>query len=452
MNIEDQVAQISDPQEFTRLCNSILTELHGDDFQVIDGTRSDEGNDGYIISEKRIIAMYCPMKPERQTDSKYMKKILSDLKKAKSLHESGKYDVENWTFMTPRKLSNTIISKMMSEATNMGINANHKESTFLANGLCRNKHLIHSFPFLHLPLIDIKLDEIAKMIKDTAIGQSPTSEQFNMHTGYTTDFVDKKSYDRVIEVRKKVFNEETKKELKTILYKTNDDEVKLNTILGLLESYFPLRDSLDDILSMCDLGIEITDRTNNLEIRSLILGYRGYILSFHYSNIDMELATQIKVSDFLIDESYIKKELDKLKSLEIEFDHLFDKALKIADENKFYNVMASILMLIGNAAGQRAIHLNHFNSSYAPTEISVCKRSLLSAKGIYNTLQDELGEAYALHNLANNIRNFGETEEALSLVKQVISIAEKHNEIRLIDKANTLYERITTGNVPNYFN
>jgi hypothetical protein len=66
VNLEDQIAQIINPQEFTRLCNAILTAEYGADFQVIDGTRSDEGNDGYLISEKRIIAMYCPIKPERK--------------------------------------------------------------------------------------------------------------------------------------------------------------------------------------------------------------------------------------------------------------------------------------------------------------------------------------------------------------------------------------------------
>ena len=85
MPLEEQIAQITDPHEFTRLCNSILTALHDTDFQIIDGTRGDEGNDGYISSKKRIIAIYCPIKPERRTDADYLKKIRDDIKKAQRL-------------------------------------------------------------------------------------------------------------------------------------------------------------------------------------------------------------------------------------------------------------------------------------------------------------------------------------------------------------------------------
>jgi len=73
-----------------------LTEKYGHQFQIIDSTRSDDGNDGYVISEKRILAMYCPIKPERKTDSDYLKKIRSDIAKAQSLSDSGAYDIENW--------------------------------------------------------------------------------------------------------------------------------------------------------------------------------------------------------------------------------------------------------------------------------------------------------------------------------------------------------------------
>ncbi len=90
MSLEDQIAQIVNPQEFTRLCNTIFTVLYGEDYQVIDGTRADGGNDGYVRSEERIIAIHCPIKPERKTDKDYIEKIRSDLKKAAKLNESGK--------------------------------------------------------------------------------------------------------------------------------------------------------------------------------------------------------------------------------------------------------------------------------------------------------------------------------------------------------------------------
>jgi hypothetical protein len=98
MTLDEQISQITDPQEFTRLCNAVLTEQYGSDYQVIDGTRADGGNDGYVISEKRVTAMYCPIKPERKTDTDYLEKIRRDIAKAQSLRDSGKYQIENWTF------------------------------------------------------------------------------------------------------------------------------------------------------------------------------------------------------------------------------------------------------------------------------------------------------------------------------------------------------------------
>jgi len=125
--IEDQIAIMINPQEFTRLCNSIFTCGYGDDFQVIDGTRSDEGNDGYVRSEKRILAIYCPIKPEKKTDSDYLEKIKGDMQKAASLRDTDKFKIERWTFVTPRKLSSNIIAKMEQLGTTHGFVVNQLE-------------------------------------------------------------------------------------------------------------------------------------------------------------------------------------------------------------------------------------------------------------------------------------------------------------------------------------
>jgi len=50
------------------------------------------------------------------------------------------------------------------------------------------------------------------------------------------------------------------------------------------------------------------------------------------------------------------------------------------------------------------------------------------------------------------LRNFGpeDKEEAKILVKQVIKIAEKHNEQNLLGSANGLLKRIESGKIPKY--
>ena len=51
MSLDEQIAQTVDPTLFTRLCNSLFTAEYGHAYQVIDGTRGDEGNDGWLDSE-----------------------------------------------------------------------------------------------------------------------------------------------------------------------------------------------------------------------------------------------------------------------------------------------------------------------------------------------------------------------------------------------------------------
>jgi hypothetical protein len=68
MTLDELIAQTTNPQEFARLCNSVFSDIYGNSFQVIDGTRGDDGNDGYVASERRMLAIYCPVKPEQKTD------------------------------------------------------------------------------------------------------------------------------------------------------------------------------------------------------------------------------------------------------------------------------------------------------------------------------------------------------------------------------------------------
>jgi hypothetical protein len=116
MTLDELIAQMTNPQEFTRLCNSVFTDIYRDAFQVIDGTRGDNGNDGYVATERRMLAMHCPIKPEQRTDAGYLEKITADINKAVALKRDNKYEIEAWTFITPRKLADDVIQKMRALA------------------------------------------------------------------------------------------------------------------------------------------------------------------------------------------------------------------------------------------------------------------------------------------------------------------------------------------------
>ena len=161
MNLEDQIAQITNSQEFTRLCNSIFTRLYGEDFQVTDGTCSDLGIDGYLRSEEMVLAYYCPTKPENRTGRDYLKKITSDIQKASNVRT--KIKIKHWRFVTPSKLTTKLIAEIDQLGKQHGFEiADHIESTFLADVLCKNTDLLASFPSIYAPHIKYSQQKLLK--------------------------------------------------------------------------------------------------------------------------------------------------------------------------------------------------------------------------------------------------------------------------------------------------
>ena len=455
MTLDEQIAQMTDPQEFTRLCNTVLTERYGRDYQVIDGTRADGGNDGYIISEKRITAMYCPIKPERRTDADYLEKIRSDIAKAQSIRNSGKYEIESWTFLTPRKLSNNVVVEMRKYAESIGLKAAHQESTYLANELLRNKHLIGAFPSLHINDVDAKLKEILGLLKTPHLEKQQAKEQLGADGIYKGAIKDNEGIDRVLEIRRSPKSEKTKPTLRSIYYQSSDSAVKLNALLGLLDFYDPVEDAAGDMVQLCNEGIAIAEHLGASSVKAHILAQKGYRISFIYSDLDMKTAFQIRADNAIgfqtITEEYRQGVVNQLKDLEKQFDAAFGEALSLTKDNNDFSAMAGVLVFIGNAAGQRALYLQRLNvADRAASEKAACRRALLTAKEVNHALGDELGAANALFNLANQIRFFGETAEAMELAKGAKEVATKFNDRRLSQRADRLIQTLETGKMPDY--
>src|SRR3989344_7755552 len=99
----DNISNITSPDQFSKLCKHLFT-AEFNDFQTIDDSGGDKGNDGYSESQKILFQIYCPEKPNKVNDAKYKSKIKEDLDKAKKLVDSGKYIIEKWIFVTPAEL------------------------------------------------------------------------------------------------------------------------------------------------------------------------------------------------------------------------------------------------------------------------------------------------------------------------------------------------------------
>jgi len=453
--IEEQIAIMTNPQEFTRLCNSIFTSHYGDDFQVIDGTRSDEGNDGYVRSEKRMFAIYCPIKPEKKTDSDYLEKIKSDMQKAVLLRDAAKFIIKHWTFVTPRKLSSTIIAKMEKLGAAYGFVVNQLEATYLANELYKNPHLFEAFPQLYVQRIDSKLDEIMDYIKQKEKEAAPAHGYPSGKPFVEAMGEDSQDNKRVKELRHELPTEDIKKELRIIYYKTEDVIAQLNALMGLLDFYDPAVDSSSDLITLCETGVTLTESIGGQRYKAYFLSWKAYLLSFTYIMEDMQTYFSVMASNMIglifVSEMQRQTTISRLRHLYEEYNMTFNMALDLTVNNNDPLMLAGVLLLIGNASGQRGLAYRSMGViDRAEHEKLLCKRSLLAAKNIYSSLNDKEGVVNAVYNLANQLRFCDEKDEALALAKQSIEAAKQINNKLLIQKAIRLEETIRTDIIPDY--
>lgn len=246
-----------------------------------------------------------------------------------------------------------------------------------------------------------------------------------------------------------------KKQLRALFYSSTDKIAQLQIIIALASWFNLLTDKMDDIIGMCDEGIRIADLIGAKSEKAVLLAYKGRFVSLQFSNEDLHAAFSVQESNLIIMAPPISEEekqrvIQRLHKLDKLSQECFAEAEKVAIESRDYEALGYVYMLIGEAAGQRYNHLRNFAPERAKDEKRICKHALLLAKDIYSAAGDELNTANSFHNLANQLRFFGEKEEAKHLTEKVIEIATKHNDQQLLKKAKGLLNRIASGKIPNY--
>src|SRR5437867_1749652 len=112
-----RIREIRNSEYFQDFCQKLFA-AEWDDFQSIDDSGGDKGNDGYIPSQGRLFAIYCPEKP---ASADYKTKIKGDLAKAVSLRDTYKYKIQEWIFVTPEPLSEDLTRFLTTEAAAVGL-------------------------------------------------------------------------------------------------------------------------------------------------------------------------------------------------------------------------------------------------------------------------------------------------------------------------------------------
>lgn len=450
MTLDELIAQSTNPQEFTRLCNAVFADMHPFDYQVIDGTRGDNGNDGYVVSQARMLAIHCPIKPEQRTDAEYLAKIKSDLAKAAKLKADGTYRIERWTFITPRKLADGVISAMRAEAERIGMDASHVEATFLANELNRRAHVLKNFPTLQQLDIQAQLDELKLAVAAKAV-QMPAPKPASVLPLVT----DGPGEERVRVISAGIPAAEAKVELRVIAFQTRDAYVEINAILTLLRWFEPLDDDRAEYLAFADRGVRLADQLGRPDIGACCHAHKAQVraLAFNLQFIESYFSMRAEQKMGIVVTTTAEKEqqLELLREMDEMWRGEAKAAFDLLKQSSEPFGIGAALEILGTTLGQLAhLHRAIGESAGADRYIGECKELLMAAKDMSRSAGNELGAANAVFNLANQIRFHGKEAEALDLAKSVIPVAAKHGDLVLLQKAQWLEHAIVTGEVPAY--
>ena len=453
MTLDELVAQMTNPMEFTRLCNAVFTDIYGRDFQVIDGSRGDNGNDGYVSSERRMLAMHCPVKPEQKRDTGYLDKIKSDLAKAVKLRDEGKYAIAAWTFITPRKLSDDVVGAMRAMGEQCGIQISHQEATFLANELHRREHLIRGFPSLEQVRLEALLKEVLAAVRPS---ESEREGQSAPEPAAQVTAQDTLGDARFHELATNVPSDEAKSELKALAYKTVDPILEINAILLLCRWFDPADDDVGEWLSFADRGVQRAKQARLAGPEALFHAQKASLLAYTFNKILIEHHYSTLADSLLgfgatpLDDDG-KERVGQMRALEQSLNDEASTAFSIVNGNRDPEAVSAVLLVLGTAVGQLA-HMQKAIGATARADryLAQCKSMLMAAKDAAAAGGDELGATNAAFNLANQIRWHGNTKEALELVRASIPVAEKYGDRLLLQKALWLQETLETGEIPDY--
>jgi tetratricopeptide (TPR) repeat protein len=142
-----RISDIRNTQLFQDLCQTLFAAEYPD-IEIPDDSSGDEGNDGYIPSQRRLFAIYCPEKYP-PPDEYYERKIRDDLAKAVKLRDERSYEIDEWIFATPGPLPMKVLNYLKEKVKEAGISktVNWSEKHLMPI-LLRHRELEPLFPDL----------------------------------------------------------------------------------------------------------------------------------------------------------------------------------------------------------------------------------------------------------------------------------------------------------------
>lgn len=465
MSLEREIELIDNPQRFTQLCTSLLNAEYKTDYQPVDDNRSDDGNDGYLITEQRMFARHCFKKPpQRRTDGDIFNKLKSDFKKAVKLRDAGRYDIKKWTFLTNYNLSNNLLvqAKKLGEGAN--IDVTHLGPAFLTGLLLKHRNLLSEFPELQqLFVIEevqkgfTKMSEQIEGLAGVSSSRSPASSAVNEDEigieqaplPKTPQIMSDKDLKEALKLTNKGTTSQNKTRLTTIAYSSPSNSAQIQAVMT-LSNWFDLRyDDTDDMLSLCDIAITAANVEQDKSSVAVLLADKARYLTHKLVAEEVDLWHKQQVNNLYGLVLIAPEEIDRQKQRTLVLDeqrrNVAIQAIDVATEANNLRSYAFVLLYIGESAGALAEILDRLGDrTTSRAQLQLCKKLLMQAKTCFETLNEPHAAIYVVHNLANQLRVF-DRDVALRLTEQNIEKAKQLKDADLEVKASLLLKRIKKG-------
>jgi len=471
MTLIREIELIDDPQYFTKLCKALLSAQYGNDYQPIDDNSSDSGNDGYIISEQRMFARHCFKKvPNQRTNFDVITKITNDLGKAVKLRDSGKYSIKSWTFLTNYDLADAQVQKLRQLGNGQKINVNHQGPSYLATLIGGHDELLEQFPELNQTKISADLTEIkngVNKIRSTLNNLSGVSEQEqkadkkNDPMQPTSKSKPKAVVESVNNIKDTDYNEAAKlslsessaavkRRLKMIAYSSKSKVAQVQAAIGLSRQFDIESDNVQDFIEICNVGLVAAYASNNLSGAAILLADKARYLTHRLVINELDYWYGDQLNNTLLGIAVPQNDLDGLKKSALATDkerrEVAVKAIDTAKEANDLRAYSHVLLYLGESAGSLASILPRIGDpSTGRAQLGLCKNLLMQAKACFESMGDEEGAIYAVHNLANQLRTF-EPDLAVDLANKVIAESKKLKIPELEEKAKMIIETINRDN------
>lgn len=430
-----KIKDIDNPELFQRLVHAILQAEYGNDFQVVDDSGGDLGNDGYLRSQKALYAIYCPEK--KPTQKTYKKKINKDFQKAVRLRDSSGYAIGQWVFVTPTDLREPIQRYVRDEASKFGIIGICLGDTYLTDLYLRHEHLHNRFMDLDSPRIYDELsiirEGIDKVLNVVSTGNIK-KEQMEVSNLSSYSLLRFMPNAHLLSIKDMLFSgaiNEGLAKLEQLRLETSDEGERLWAILLAVQFTDKVRNP-DLVFALTEEGIALAERLREPSALSILKAERGWLINYQFVNLDMHTYQEINMSN-VTGISFInnkrKKSIERqLEILLKDSDKLFDDAYTTAFENRRYRELCFVLQMKASALSQRDI----FHQRVPPLLNKVIEERkqirLLyeTAIRIATSLGDIHSLANAYHNYANDLIMFGDVGRAYTHATRANQLAKSY--------------------------